>query len=194
MTTALPAGLSTAFRYMDARRSGLSDRDLRDLRAQGRIEPLSRGLYLRTDAPAADLNLLEITARAPEATLCLRSALAHHDLIDDIPSDIDIALPRGRRHPKTAAPAHWHSFDSATFEIGRGWLGISGPLRMGLYSPERSIIDAFRLKHQEGHEMAYQALKSWLRGRDAQPAKLLRMARNFPTAEPSLRLALEILL
>lgn len=194
MTTALPLGLAPAFRYMDARRSGLSDRDLRELQHEGLIEALSRGLYWRKDAAEADLDLLEIAARAPQATLCLRSALAHHDLIDDIPSEIDIALPRGRRHPKTAAPAHWHSFDPATFGIGRGALEISGSVRMSLYSPERSIIDAFRLKHQEGHEMAYQALKSWLRRREAQPAQLLKIARDFPKAEPSLRLALEILL
>lgn len=41
--------------------------------------------------------------------------------------------------------------------------------------------------------MAYQALKSWLRRREAQPAKLLKMAHAFPKAEPSLRLAWEIL-
>lgn len=148
----------------------------------------------RLDAPPADLDLLEIATRAPEATLCLRWALAHHDLTDDVPSEIDAALPRGRRHSKTSAPAQWHSFDPPTFEIGRGWLEISGPLRIGLYSLERSIIDAFRLRYQEGYELAYEALQSWLRHREAQPAKLLKMARDFPKAEPSLRQALEILL
>ena len=185
---------AAAFRQRDALQHGLSARDLARMEAEGLIERLGRGLYLRTDMPLLDLDRLEIATRAPEATLCLGSALAHHDLIDDIPSDIDVALPRGRRHPKTAAPVQWHSFDAATFEIGRDWLEICGALRIGLYNPERSIIDAFRLKHQEGHEMAYQALKTWLRRRGAQPAKLLTMARDFPKAEPSLRLALQILL
>lgn len=186
--------LRPAFRQRDGLRLGLSRRDLDRLRGEGSIELLSRGLYYRVDAPPSDLDLLEIAARAPEATICLRSALARHDLIDDIPSEIDAALPRGRRHPKTAAPARWHSFDPPTFEIGRDWLEISGSVKIGLYSPERSVIDAFRLKHQYGHEMAHQALKSWLRRREAQPATLLEMARDFPKAEPSLRLALEILL
>lgn len=193
-TAALPESLPAAFSYTTARRSGLSDRRLRDLRADGLIQALSRGLYLRQDAPPADLDLLEIAARAPDATLCLRSALAHHDLIDDLPSAIDLALPRGRRHPKTAAPARWHTFDQQTFQIGRDTLQLAGPLSIGLYSAERCLIDAFRLRHQEGPELAHQALKAWLRRRDAQPAALLQMAKDFPKAEPALRLALEILL
>ncbi len=193
-TTALPESLPAAFSYTAARRSGLSDRRLRDLQSDGLIQALSRGLYLRQDAPPADLDLLEIAARAPDATLCLRSALAHHDLIDDIPSEIDLALPRGRRHPKTAAPVRWHTFDPQTFQIGRNTMQLVGPLSIGLYSPKRCLIDAFRLRHQEGPELAHQALKAWLRRRDAQPATLLRMAKDFPKAEPALRLALEILL
>jgi len=193
-TAALPESLPAAFSYTAARRSGLSDRRLRDLQSDGLIQALSRGLYLRQDAPPADLDLLEIAARAPDATLCLRSALAHHDLIDDIPPEIDLALPRGRRHPKTAAPARWHTFDPQTFQIGRSTLQLAGQLSIGLYSPERCLIDAFRLRHQEGPELAHQALKAWLRRRDAPPATLLRMAKDFPKAEPALRLALEILL
>lgn len=193
-TAALPESLPAAFSYTAARRSGLSDRRLRDLRADGLIQSLSRGLYLRQDAPPADLDLLEIAARAPDAILCLRSALAHHDLIDDIPSEIDLALPRGRRHPKTGAPAHWRTFDLETFLIGRITLQLAGQLSIGLYSPERCLIDAFRLRHQQGPELAHQALKAWLRRRDAQPAALLQMAKDFPKAEPALRLALEILL
>lgn len=192
-TAALPESLPAAFSYTAARRSGLSDRRLRDLRSEGLIQALSRGLYLRQDAPPADLDLLEIAARAPDATLCLRTALAHHDLIDDIPSEIDLALPRGRRHPKTTAPARWHTFDPQTFQIGRGTLQLAGQLSIGLYSPERCLIDAFRLRHQEGADLAYQALKAWLRRRTAEPATLLRMAKDFPKAEPALRLALEIL-
>ncbi len=65
---------------------------------------------------------------------------------------------------------------------------------IGLYGPERSIIDAFRLRHLEGHELAVEALKRWLRRPGTSPAALLAMARRFPKARPSLQNALEILL
>lgn len=193
-STSLPASLPAAFSYSDARRHGLSEHRLRALRDGGALESPRRGLYLRADANAADPDLLEIAARAPEATLCLRSALARHDLIDDIPYEIDIALPRGRRTPRTAAPARWHHFDKSTFHIGRQAVELSHGLDLGLYSPERCIVDAFRLQHHEGSELATDALKAWLRRQEAKPADLLALAGAFPKAQPSLRRALQILL
>jgi hypothetical protein len=67
-------------------------------------------------------------------------------------------------------------------------------LSIGLYSPERSIVDAFRLRHELGAEVANEALKRWLRRRGNQPAALLELARSFPKALPALRTTMEILL
>lgn len=188
------ATLPAAFSYTDARRSGLSERRLRALRASGELQELSRGLYLRSDAPLIDTDLLQIAARSPEATLCLRSALARHELIDDIPSRIDIALPRGRRTPSINAPARWHHFDPRTFDLGRDTFALAPGLTIGVFNAQRCVIDAFRLRHQEGPELAIDALKAWLRRRDSKPAALLKLAGSFPQAEPALRHALDILL
>jgi predicted transcriptional regulator of viral defense system len=189
------AWLPPIFSYAQARKAGLSQRRIYWLRDQGLIEPLAQGTYRRADAGLqADPDLIEIAARAPLATLCLTSALARHQLTDAIPSEIDIALPRGTRHPPTAAPARWHAFASDTFDIGRTNLSLTADAHIGLYSAERSIIDAFRLRHQEGPELANEALKRWLGRRGSSPAELIRMAQNFPKALPSMRAALEILL
>jgi len=189
------AGLPATFSYSDARAAGLSDRRLYSLRDAGLIEPLGRGLFERADAVGdADSDLLEIAHRAPQATLCLTTALARHGLSDAIPASIDIALPRGQRHPRTQAPVTWHSFDLGTFDVGRDDLTLTAELDIGLYNPERCIIDAFRLRHLEGAETAVEALRRWLRRPGAQPATLLAMARAFPKAGPALRSTLEILL
>lgn len=188
-------GLPAVFSYVDARGSGLSDRRLYALRDAGAIEQLGRGLFRRTGADAgADPDLLEIAYRAPRVTLCLTGALARHGLTDAIPSRIDVALPRGQRFPQTQAPVSWHAFATGTFDIGRGELTLTDEITIGLYSAERCIVDAFRLRHLEGPEPAVEALRRWLRRRGSQPATLLAMARSFPKAEPALRGALEILL
>ncbi|MGC5020375.1 type IV toxin-antitoxin system AbiEi family antitoxin domain-containing protein [Micromonospora sp. DT47] len=186
--------LPATFSYSQALEAGLSEWQLYRLRDQGLIEPVGRGLYRRHDAEMADIDLIEVARRAPSATLCLTTALARHGLTDEIPSRIDVALPRGRHRPTTSAPVAWHLFDPATFEIGRTELPLDSDTSIGLYSPERSIIDAVRLRHREGPELAYAALRRWLRRRDASPSKLLTMARRFPKAERPLREALEILL
>jgi hypothetical protein len=189
------AGLPATFSYTDARAAGLSDRRLYALRDAGLIEPLGRGLFERADAVGnVDSDLLEIAHRAPQATLCLTTALARHGLSDAIPASIDVALPRGQRHPRTQAPVSWHSFDLDTFDIGRDDLTLTPDLNIGLYSSERCIIDAFRLRHLHGTENAVEALRRWLRRPGAQPATLLAMAGAFPKAGPALRSTLEILL
>lgn len=185
--------LPDVFTYGDARRRGLSDRQLYGLREAGVIERLGRGLFRRADAPG-DPDLLEVAARAPESTLCLGTALARHGLSDEIPQVIDVALPRARRQPAVAAPVRWHRFDTGTFDVGREPLAV-GELSMGIYGAERSICDAFRLRHREGDEQAVEALKRWLRRRGSQPAALLRVARRLgPAAESPIRETLAILL
>ncbi|WP_197512566.1 hypothetical protein [Tessaracoccus coleopterorum] len=63
--------------------------------------------------------LAAATALRDDATLCLTSALVHHDLSDAIPFASDIALPRGTHQPVSLSNVSWHSFDPATFPIGR---------------------------------------------------------------------------
>jgi len=164
------------------------------MRDDGRIELVARGIYRRHDLPSGDVDHVEIALRAPMATLCLATALALHQLSDDIPPAIDVALPRGLHRPSTVVPVAWHAFDNATFNIGRGAKRLDDEVVIGLYSPERSIIDAVRLRHREGAELGYEALKRWIRRKGSSPAELLIMARHFPQAERALREALEILL
>jgi hypothetical protein len=176
-----------------AEREGLSRSGLYRAARAGRYERIARGLYLPFDATAADWDWLEAATRRPEATLCLTSALAHHDLTDTIPNTLDVAIPRGARIPATDSAITWHSFDRATFELGRQEIPITGSdLMIGLYSPERSIADAFRLRGELGYEFARDALKEWLRG-GGQPARLVEMAMRLPRAKTPILQALDTL-
>ncbi|CAN5258421.1 hypothetical protein BH09ACT10_BH09ACT10_28410 [soil metagenome] len=190
-TDELLDSLPETFRYSEALQH-ISGRQLRRLIDDGSVTALARGLYRKSDW-FGDEDLIEIAAKAPNATLCLRSALANHELIDDIPAEIDIAIPRGSWTPETTAPVRWRNFDTDTFNIGRGELAVEGGRSIGLYSAERSIIDAFRMRHLEGADLANEALKRWLR-RGGQPSELLHMARSFPRTQTALRETLEILL
>lgn len=186
--------LGAVFRWSEAQAAGMTDPRLYRLMREGAIERIAHGLYRWTDAEIGDLDLIEIAASTPLATLCLTTALARHDLTDEIPSRIDVAVPRGTRTPKTSAPATWHKFNAETYDIGRETLPLVGGLQMGLYGPERTIIDVYRLRHIEGVELGRDALKQWLRWRGAQPAALLRMAESFPKVVPQLRADLRVLL
>ncbi len=120
--------------------------------------------------------------------ICLVSALAHHDLTYAIPDALDVAIPRGSRSPASTGTIARHQFDRATFDIGWDYTPIPGTDQtIGMYSPERSITDAFRLRGEVGYEPAQEALKEWLR-RDGKPARLMEIASRLPRAKsPVLR-------
>ncbi|MGJ7441723.1 type IV toxin-antitoxin system AbiEi family antitoxin domain-containing protein [Aquipuribacter sp. MA13-6] len=180
-------------RATDARGFGLSRTSLYRSAQAGRHERIARGLYRSADAPPADFDLIEAATRRPEAILCLTSALAHHDLIDDIPDAYDLAIPRATRRPATRGAIRWHLFDRDTFGLGREPYPIAGTdLTIGIYTPERCIADAFRLRGSIGYETARDALRTWL-GRGGQPAQLAVLARQLPRATGPLMNALDLL-
>jgi predicted transcriptional regulator of viral defense system len=193
MEMAKPAiSMPATFTAGEAERLGLSRRALRSLLERGEVERIGHGLYRRADAELVDTDLIEVAVKAPRATLCLLSALAHHELTDVIPVTHDIAVPRTAWRPVTAAPVRWHRFDPDTFDIGRTELRLDDEHVLGLYDASRSIIDAFRLRHSVGIDVTLEALRRWLRG-GGRPADLMRLTRAFPAARPAVLAALQVL-
>ena len=182
------------FRAAEARRHGVDSRRLRKWLEDGLIIRLGRGLYEPSDSTSADdPDLTEITIRAPQATICLTSALAHYELIDDIPSAYDLALPRGTHRPRLDAQVNWRWFDVETFGLERISEQIRG-VTIPIYSPARSVVDTFRMRGYEGYETAHLALRHWLSRKGNRPAELLRIAQQLPRSEAPLRHAMEVLL
>lgn len=193
-TTALRSLPDVLFLRRDVVPQVVSRWTLSRLVKEGRVERVAHGLYQKADATPVDLDLVEAVRRAPNATLCLVSALAHHALVDEIPHTIDLAIPLGQRPPSVPGPITWHRFAAATFDVGRGTTLIDATdVHVGIYSPERSIVDAYRLRHTAGYEIADEALRTWLRRPGSTPAKILAVADQLPRAQAPLRTALAYL-
>lgn len=158
-----------------------------------KYERIGHGLYRSLDLPAVDTDLVEIAVRAPRATLCLTSALAWHDLTDEIPASYDLAVARGTRPPALHTGVTFHRFDAATYAVGREphHLPDEPDLTIWVYSPERTIADLFRLPYRRDEAIA--ATKRWLRGHGHSPARLLEVGRQLPRTEKALRNALSVL-
>jgi predicted transcriptional regulator of viral defense system len=185
--------LPATFTAADAPNYGVTRRGLQRMLASGEVARVARGTYRRTDRVPLDYDLVEIAAKAHRPTLCLMSALARHELTDVIPAAHDVALPRGTWQPRISAQAHWHTFDPATFEIGRGEIPVDDTHVIGIYSAPRTIVDAFRLRHQVGPDVANEALRRWLR-KGGEPSKVMHLANSFPAARPAILHALQVLL
>lgn len=186
--------LPAVFRLDQALDVGVAKDRVYALRDTGVIEAAGRGVYVQTGlVDPSQSSLAAAALRQPLATLCLSSALVHHGLSDEIPIQVDIALPRGARQPAGFKHVAWHSFATDTFVIGRNELDVAGVV-VGIYSAERTIVDVFRLGYRQGTDVAHSTLRRWLGGRGNNPSSLLAIAKLFPTALPQIRHTLEILL
>jgi predicted transcriptional regulator of viral defense system len=184
-----------AFTLDQARTIGLRKEQVYRMVTVGDLHRVGRGVYVRPDMVDPTLeSLTAATVAQSAATMCLTSALVHHGLSDAIPFGTDIALPRGVRHPAGFEHVGWHSFDPTTFDLERTSFANLDGLHLNVYSPERTIIDSFRLAYREGSDVANIALRRWLTRRGNSPSSLLQLAEAFPRALPRLRQALEVLL
>jgi|SRR5665811_233967 len=170
--------LGPVFRSRDAVAAGVAWRDLYALRDAGEILELSRGLFQVADmAGTSHPDFVAVCARAPQGIICLDSALAYWDLSDDIPTRVHLAVPEGTHRPTIDyPPTQVHVFQAATFDLGRlAQRGEQGE-RFCISDRERTVVDAFRLRHRLGEDVAHAALRRYLQSR-AQPARLSEYAR-----------------
>jgi predicted transcriptional regulator of viral defense system len=185
--------LGPVFRSRDAVAAGVSWRDLYALRDRGEILELSRGLYqLAEAAGGGDVDFVAVCGRAPHGTICLNSALAYWNLSDEIPAEVHVAVPAGSHRPVIDyPPTRVHVFHAATFDLGR--LEVAGERgeRFWISDRERTVADAFRLRHLLGEEVAHAALRRYLQG-GHQGARLAEVARGLRAWGP-LSAALRVL-
>ncbi|MGI5286185.1 type IV toxin-antitoxin system AbiEi family antitoxin domain-containing protein [Nonomuraea polychroma] len=175
-------GLPSTFTTGQARLASLSSRDLADLAADEKIHELSRGVYRQASAPeTAHLDLLAVCIRAPHAVICDESALALHELIDDIPTAVHIAVPRGRHRPSISyPPVVIAQYSPDTFTVGiEGFQAAPGE-SVPIYSAARSVVDAMRHRGRIGETLALSALGRYLRRSDhSKITELQRVAHKL---------------
>lgn len=172
---------------------GISPRDLYSARDAGEILELSRGVFRRADAPPASYpDLLAVAYRSPVAVVCLLSAAAVHDLTDEIPSAVQIAVPRASHPPRISfPPTAVLRFEQSTFELGLSHVEAAPGESVRIYDPPRTVVDLMRLRHRIGAPIALAALHRYLRRRDARPAELLKAAAELRVYGP-VRQALDV--
>ena len=177
--------LGPVFRSKDAVAAGVAWRDLYALRDDGQVLELSRGLYqLAEAAGTGNLDFVVVCARAPHGMVCLNSALAYWDLSDEIPPAVHLAVPDGSHRPAIDhPPARIHVFRASTFDLGRLEVTLERGEQFWITDRERTVVDAFRLRHLIGEDLAHDALRRYLRSRP-KPARVAELARALRVWHP----------
>jgi predicted transcriptional regulator of viral defense system len=155
------------------------------LRDSGQVTELGRGLYRLAEIGEAEHpDLVEVAARAPNAAVCLISALSYHGITTQIPSSVHLAVPRGSYHRITLSiPATVYRFDPKTFQDGLETHRIGGmPLRV--YGTARTVVDCFKFRNKIGLDVALEALRLARQRKRVQNRDLLRYARLLRVEKP----------
>lgn len=164
-------------RTIDLLREGISFRDLKKLLEQERIEQVKKGLYrLKDEDRTLTRDFVDVCQAIPKAVVCLYSALSHYELTTFMPMDIMVAVPQGYNAPRVVyPPLRVYHFSKKQYEVGIETMKTKEGIHR-IYSPEKSVCDAFRFRRKLGDDTAKEALFTYLEKNDKDLKKLLACA------------------
>lgn len=159
---------------------GIHRRELYQLRDQGEIEVLCRGLYRLKEAPEPSLpDFMTISKKIPKGVICLISALAFHEITTQIPHFVYMALPQKAHKPAISYPPmrnFWYSAKLLTTGVEERT--IDGSI-VRIFDVEKTLVDCVKFRNKIGMDVVIEALKMyWQRG-DTNLEKLFRYAKLF---------------
>ena len=183
------------FRVREAVSAGIARHAIYRLRTKGELVTLSRGVLQPRDSdPTLNTEFAALTARIPRSSICLNSGLSYWELSDELPASIHLAVPRGAHWPTIDTPATTlHRFAAETFDLDRREECTEAGDPFWVYSAERCVVDAMRLQHIIGRDVAISALARYMRRPGAEPLRLTALGRQLG-GERRIREALEPLL
>lgn len=150
---------------------------LEQLLEEDKIERIKRGLYRLKDDSFTPIREFVDTCRAiPRAVICLYSALSYYELTTFAPTEMMIAIPQGYHAPKIKyPPLQVFHFSKKQYEAGIDIIKDNeGTYK--IYSPEKSVCDAFRFRKKLGDDTAKEVLFNYLESKERNLRKLLDIA------------------
>ncbi len=166
-------------RLSEFKANGITAATVSRMVCAGDVIRLARGLYQLPDAPLeAHHNLAEAAKRVPRGVVCLVSALAYHELTDQLPRAVWMAIGTRDWMPKQARPEirivrftdSLLTDDVLTVHIEH--------VPVKVFGVAKTIADCFRHRRKVGQAVALEGLQEALRQRKASPAELARHAER----------------
>jgi len=164
-------------RSSEALRVGIHSRTLCQLREEGILEQVSRGIYhLANQATISNPDLVTVAMRIPKAVVCLISALAFHELTTQIPHAVYIALKKGAEPPRLEyPPISVHRFSAVSLNAGIEQHLLDG-VKVRIYSPEKTLADVFKFRNKIGMDVVIEALNLYKTRKAFNLGELLKYA------------------
>lgn len=171
------AGVGAFFRPRDVRPLGLSFRQLQRLVATGTVERIGGGLYRLSEVEPDEYETIAMVASAaPDAIVCLLSALRVHGIGTQSPHLVWLAIDRKARIPRRLpTKVRIVRFSGPMLTYGVVTQSMQG-VKVRLTNPARTVVDCFRYRNKIGLDVAMEALRDAVRSRKAAVSEIDRAA------------------
>jgi predicted transcriptional regulator of viral defense system len=117
-----------------------------------------------------------VSARVPQAVVCLLTALRVHGIGTQSPRDVWIAIDRKARKPRLEGlPVHVVRCSPLMLTYAVQPFEVQG-MPVQITSPARTVVDCFRYRNKVGLDVALEALRAALGSRLATVQEILRIA------------------
>jgi predicted transcriptional regulator of viral defense system len=171
------AGVGAFFRPRDVLPLGISFRQLQRLVTAGTVERIGGGLYRLSEAEPDEYETIAMVASAaPDAIVCLLSALQVHGIGTQSPHLVWLAIDRKARIPRRLpAKVRVVRFSGPMLTYGVVTHSMQG-VKVHLTNPARTVVDCFRYRNKIGLDVAMEALRDAVRSRKAAVSEIDRAA------------------
>lgn len=158
----------------------------------GVLERIGRGLYALPGREVSESEaLVQVAKRVPAGVVCLLTALRFHELTDQNPSQVWLAIDRKARAPALGWPplevVYW---SKAALEFGVMQARVGG-VRVPITTAAKTVADCLKYRNKLGTDVAVAALEDYRRSRRS--IDELFVAARVCRVEKTLRAYLEVL-
>jgi len=143
-----------------------------------RIHKVDRGLYRLSDGSTLSKpDLVSVSIRVPKGVVCLLSALAFYEATVEIPSCVNVAIPRGTHANRIKyPPVRFYRFARTAWEAGIEEREIEGR-KIRVYNLAKTIADCFKFRNKIGIDVARDALKVAITEKGIKPKEIMHYAK-----------------
>jgi len=166
-------------RANELRSAGIAPQTIARAVEDGELERISRGLYQRRDAQIEEHQILaEAAIRVPKGIIALTSALAFHDLTDQMPRRVWLAIGTSDWAPVPSyPPLRIVRFADRYLRQGVEEHEIAG-VSVPVYSVAKTLADSFRNPKLVDRSVAVEGLRAALDRRKATPGMIAEAAKT----------------
>lgn len=170
-------------RLAELRDAGVTAATMSRMERDGEVLRLARGIYQLSDATLdAHHGFAEAAKRVPKGVVCLVSALAFHELTDQLPRQIWIAIGQKDWAPKAdGTPIRLVRFTDRLLRDVVETHPVEG-VPVKVFGVAKTVADCFRYRNKIGLSVAIEGLQEALRLRKTTPGEIVRQAERGAVA------------